>query len=75
MFLVVGIASHPNSIVRNFIAVLNGDIALTPFKIEDIVGDVVPVFANVLRVVNLFVDAARLVIELSAGCPGGSQGP
>ena len=75
MLLVVGVAGHPDAVVRDIEAVLDGGSALSPLEVKDVVGDVVPVLASVLRIVELFVDSAGLVLELSAGRPGGGQSP
>ena len=75
MLLVVGVSCDPDAIVRNLKAVLDGCSALTPLEVEDVVRDVVPVLPDVLRVVDLLVDAARLVNELGASGPASGQRP
>lgn len=72
MLFVVRVAGHPDPVVRDHHLVLDGHGGLAPLKVEHVVGDVVPVRADVLRVVQFFVNAAGLVNELRAGCPGGS---
>ena len=75
VLLVVGVTGRPDAVVGDIVAVLDGGSALSPLEVEDVVGHVVPVLASVLRIVELFVDSARLVHELSAGRPGGRQSP
>ena len=66
----VGVVScEPDSVVWNDDTFLFGGRGLTPFKIEDVVRDIIPLDATVLRVVELLVDSAWLIIELSAGSP------
>ena len=66
----VGVIScDPDSIVGDDDAFLFGGGGLTPFKVEDVVCDVIPLDSTVLRVIELLVDSAWLIIELSAGSP------
>lgn len=69
------IASNPDSFVGDNDALSLCGSGLTPLEVEDIVGHVVPVLSEILRVVELLVDTARFVNELSAGSPGGSERP
>ena len=69
MLFVCGIASDPDTIIRNQESVFDGDWGLAPFKIEDVVGDVGPVLSHIFSVVQLLVNAAGLVLELSTGGP------
>ena len=75
MLLVVGVASHPDTVVGNVVSVLDGCGALSPLEVKHVVGHVIPVLANVLRVVELFVDSAWLVYELGARRPRGGESP
>jgi len=75
VLLVVGITGDPDAVVGDYDLVLNGHGGLSPLEVEDVVRAIVPVGANVFCVVELLVDAAGLVDELSTGGPGGSQGP
>ena len=69
------ITSEPDPIVWDLHRVVLGHLRLAPFEIEDIVCDVVPFFACVFRVVKLFENPARFVLELSTGSPGSGKGP
>ena len=73
--LVVRVTGDPDTIVRDHKTVLNGRGALTPLEVKDVVGNVVPVLANIFSVVEFFVNAAGFVLEFSAGSPGGSHSP
>lgn len=75
MLGVAAIAGDEDSAVRNIDARLGSQLGLAPLEVEDVVGNVVPLFADILGVVELLVDAAGLVGELSAGGPRGSKGP
>ena len=75
MFFVVSITGNPDTIVRDRKLVLDGSGRLSPLEVEDVVGHVVPVLADIFSVVELLVNTAGFVLELSAGGPGGSQGP
>ena len=76
MVLIAGVARDEDTIVRDGssddVDVIFSNAALPPLEVEDVVGNIGPVLANVLRVVELLVDAARFVQELCAGRPGGS---
>ena len=75
MLSVSVITSEPDSVVRDLHGVVLGHLRLAPFEIEDIVCDVVPFFACVFRVVELFENPAWFILELSTGGPGSSKGP
>jgi len=75
MLFVVCITGQPDTIVRDLDLVLNSSGRLSPLEVEDVVRHVVPVLTDIFGVVELLVDAAGLVVELSASGPGGSQGP
>lgn len=63
------VTSYPDSIIRNTDSVVMCNFALTPFKVEDIVGDIGPVFSHIFGGVEFLIDAAGLIDKLSAGCP------
>ena len=75
MFGIGSVASHPNAIIRDANSIVPRNFALAPFKVKDVVGDIGPVLAHIFRVVQLLVDSAGLIDELSAGCPRSSKGP
>ena len=72
VFRVSGIASYPDTFVRDYNFVIYCNLALTPFEIEYIVSYIVPVLTHVLGMVEFFVDAARLIAKLGTGGPRGS---
>ena len=69
MFRILGVASYPDAIIWNTDSVVPRNFALTPFKVEDIVGHIGPVFSHILGGVEFLIDAAGLIDKLSAGCP------
>jgi len=75
MLFVVCITGQPDTIVRDLDLVLNSSGRLSPLEVEDVVRHVVPVLTDIFGVVELLVDAAGLVVELSASGPGSSQSP
>ena len=70
-----GVTSNPDSIIRNTDSVVTCNFALTPFKVEDIIGDIGPVLSHILGGVEFLIDAAGLIDKLSAGCPWGGESP
>ena len=78
MALMLGVSivtSEPDSIVRDLNGVVLSHLRLAPLEIEDIVCDVVPLFACVFCVVKLFENPAGFILKLSTGGPGSSKGP
>ena len=63
MLRIRGVTSYPDPIIRNTDSVVSCNFTLTPLKVKDVVRHVVPVLTDVLRVVELLVDAAGLVRE------------
>jgi len=51
MLLVVAITRDPDTIIRNLVAILDCSGTLAPLEVEDVVRNVVPVLAEILRVV------------------------
>ena len=69
------VSGNENTLVRDADAVLGGEGRGSPLEIKDIVSDVVPFFTDILGVVQLLVDSAWFVHELSTGSPGGGKSP
>ena len=75
MSLALSVAGHPDAVIRDIHALGLSNWRLTPLEIEYVVGHVVPGLAKILRVVELLVDAAGLILELSARSPRGCESP
>ena len=71
MFRILGVASYPDAIIWNTDSIVPRNFALAPFKVEDIVGDITPVLSHIFGVIELLVNAAGLIDELSTGGPRG----
>ena len=69
MLLIVAVTSVPDTIVGDGDTLFNSVGTLTPLEIKDVVGHVIPVLTNILRIVELFVNAAWRILKLSAGGP------
>lgn len=66
----VGVVScEPDSIIWDNDSLVFCRLRLAPFEVEYVVRDVVPLDSTVLRVVELLVDPAWLIIELGTGGP------
>jgi len=75
VLLVRGVAGHPDALIRNDNSLSDSNGGLSPLEVEDVVRDISPVLTEVLTVVELLVDTAGLVYELSACGPRGCKGP
>ena len=69
MLSIRGVACHPDAIIRNTDSVVPRNLALAPLKVKDIVGDITPVLSHIFGIVELLINAAGLIEELSASCP------
>jgi hypothetical protein len=69
------VAGDPDSVVGNRDALLFGVGALSPLEVEDVIRDVDPLSSDILRVVELLVNSAWLISELSTSRPGSCHGP
>ena len=75
MLLVCGVAGHPDALIRNDNSLSDSNGGLSPLEVKDVVCYISPVLAEIFTVVELLVDAAGFVSELSACSPRGCKGP
>ncbi len=75
MLLVGRVSGDPDAFIRDMEAIFDSHWRLSPLEIKDVVSQISPVLANIFRVVQLFVNAAGLILELGTGGPRGSECP
>lgn len=75
MLLVGRITGDPDAFIRDVEVIFDSHWRLSPLEVKNVVCEVSPVLANIFSVVQLFVNAAGLILEFSAGCPRGSECP
>jgi hypothetical protein len=61
----IGLACHPDSVARNVSSEFQSFLSHSPFKVEDIVSQVLPFAAKVVSVIKLLEDAAFLIAVIA----------